>query len=61
MSDTANVSAEKAERRRKGFLLFAVAVVIAAIAYGAWWLREKVVPFLVRHRSHLRESVCVHD
>ncbi|HEX2759323.1 MAG TPA: hypothetical protein VHM27_02370, partial [Rhizomicrobium sp.] len=31
-------SAQKAERRRKGFLLFGVVVVIGALAYGAWWL-----------------------
>jgi len=31
-------SAQKAERRRKGFLLFGVVVVTGALAYGAWWL-----------------------
>ena len=31
-------SAQKAERRRKGFLLFGVIVVIGALAYGGWWL-----------------------
>jgi membrane fusion protein (multidrug efflux system) len=31
-------SAEKAERRRKGFLLFGAVVVVGALAYGAWWL-----------------------
>jgi membrane fusion protein (multidrug efflux system) len=36
MSDI--TSAQKAERRRKGFLLFGVVVVIGALAYGAWWL-----------------------
>ncbi len=31
-------SAQKAERRRKGFLLFGVVVVVGGLAYGAWWL-----------------------
>ena len=31
-------SAQKAERRRKGFLLFGVIVVVGTLAYGAWWL-----------------------
>jgi membrane fusion protein (multidrug efflux system) len=31
-------SAEKAERRRKGFLLFGVVVVVGGLAYGAWWI-----------------------
>lgn len=35
MSDIS--SAQKAERRRKGFLLFGVIVVVGALAYGAWW------------------------
>jgi membrane fusion protein, multidrug efflux system len=33
-------STEKGERRRKGFLIFGFAVVIAGLAYGAWWLLE---------------------
>jgi membrane fusion protein (multidrug efflux system) len=36
MSDI--TSAQKAERRRKGFLLFGVVVAVGALAYGAWWL-----------------------
>jgi membrane fusion protein (multidrug efflux system) len=31
-------SAQKAERRRKGFLLFGAIVVVGTLAYGAWWL-----------------------
>jgi membrane fusion protein (multidrug efflux system) len=36
MSDTAQV--QRIEVRRKGFILFGVAVVIAGLLYGAWWL-----------------------
>jgi membrane fusion protein (multidrug efflux system) len=31
-------SAQKAERRRNGFLLFGAVIVVASLAYGAWWL-----------------------
>ena len=41
MSDIADASAQtrlqKAERRRKGFLVFGCAVALAALLYGAWW------------------------
>jgi multidrug resistance efflux pump len=41
MSDIADASAQtrlqKAERRRKGFLVFSCAVALAALLYGAWW------------------------
>ena len=40
MSDSTDMRAARAERRRKGFLLFGAAMVIAALAYGAWWLFE---------------------
>ena len=36
MSD-AGTGARKAELRRTGFLWFGVAVVLAALVYGAWW------------------------
>ena len=45
MSDSAQTRAEKnraektrAERRRKGFLLMGVALLLAALAWGLWWL-----------------------
>jgi len=40
MSDITNAerSAQRAERRRKGFMLFGSIVVVGALAYGAWWL-----------------------
>jgi membrane fusion protein (multidrug efflux system) len=38
MSDITGTRAQMAERRRKGFLLFAGAILIAAVIYGAWWL-----------------------
>jgi membrane fusion protein, multidrug efflux system len=38
MSDILDARAEMAERRRKGFLLFGAAIVIAALVYGIWWL-----------------------
>ena len=38
MSDIADTRLLKAERRRKGFILFGAAVVLAALIYGAWWL-----------------------
>jgi len=37
MSDSTQI---RAERRRKGFLLFGAAVVLAGLAYGGWWLFE---------------------
>ncbi|HEX4272141.1 MAG TPA: HlyD family efflux transporter periplasmic adaptor subunit [Rhizomicrobium sp.] len=40
MSDSTDMRAERAMRRRKGFLLFGAAVVIAGLLYGAWWLFE---------------------
>jgi membrane fusion protein (multidrug efflux system) len=38
MSDISELRASRAERRRKGFLLFGAVIVIAALAYGGWWL-----------------------
>ena len=38
MSDIYDDRAQMAERRRKGFLLFGAAIVIAALVYGIWWL-----------------------
>ena len=39
MSDIAiAATAQRAERRRKGFVLFGVVVVLGALAYSAWWL-----------------------
>jgi membrane fusion protein (multidrug efflux system) len=38
MSDISAVSAQRAERRRKGFLLFGAVVILAGLAYGGWWL-----------------------
>ncbi len=40
MSDSTDIRAAKAERRRKGFLIFGAVIVIAGLAYGAWWLLE---------------------
>jgi membrane fusion protein, multidrug efflux system len=40
MSDSTDIRAGRTERRRKGFLLFGAAIVIAGLAYGAWWLFE---------------------
>jgi membrane fusion protein (multidrug efflux system) len=37
MSDVAAARARKAEMRRKGFLWFGLAVLLAAAIYGAWW------------------------
>src|SRR5579883_3487346 len=37
MSDTSETRLRKAELRRKGFLLFGIAVLVAALAYGGWW------------------------
>ncbi len=38
MSDMTADSAQRAERRRTGFLVFGVVVVLAALVYGGWWL-----------------------
>jgi membrane fusion protein (multidrug efflux system) len=38
MSDIADTRTIRAERRRKGFLLFGAAIVLAAAIYGLWWL-----------------------
>jgi membrane fusion protein (multidrug efflux system) len=39
MSDIAEANRErKVQRRRQGFLLFGAVVLVAAMAYGAWWL-----------------------
>jgi membrane fusion protein (multidrug efflux system) len=38
MSDITDARAQMAERRRKVFLLFGGAIVLAALIYGAWWL-----------------------
>ncbi|HVW73883.1 MAG TPA: HlyD family efflux transporter periplasmic adaptor subunit [Rhizomicrobium sp.] len=40
MSDSTDMRAERAMRRRKGFLLFGAAIIIAGLLYGAWWLFE---------------------
>jgi membrane fusion protein (multidrug efflux system) len=40
MSDSTDMRATRAMRRRKGFLLFGTAVMIAGLGYGAWWLFE---------------------
>ena len=41
MSDIADASPERrlqrAERRRKGFMLFGIVLVLAALVWGAWW------------------------
>jgi membrane fusion protein (multidrug efflux system) len=37
MSDRTADSAQRAERRRTGFLVFGVVVVLAALVYGGWW------------------------
>ena len=38
MSDILDARAQMAERRRKGFLLFGAAILVAALVYGIWWL-----------------------
>lgn len=38
MSDITDARLLRAERRRKGFLAFGAAIVVAALLYGAWWL-----------------------
>jgi membrane fusion protein (multidrug efflux system) len=40
MSDSTDMRAERAQRRRKGFLIFGAILVIAGLAYGAWYLIE---------------------
>jgi membrane fusion protein (multidrug efflux system) len=40
MSDSTDIRAERAARRRKGFLVFGAVIVIAGLAYGGWWLFE---------------------
>ena len=40
MSDSTDIRAERAMRRRKGFLIFGAVIVIAGMAYGAWYLIE---------------------
>ena len=38
MSDISQNRTLKAERRRKGFFLFAIAAAVLALLYGGWWL-----------------------
>jgi len=38
MSDITDARIQRAERRRKGFILFGAGIVILALLYGAWWL-----------------------
>jgi membrane fusion protein (multidrug efflux system) len=38
MSDIADARLLRAERRRKGFLVFGAAIIVVALLYGAWWL-----------------------
>src|SRR5882724_7285538 len=38
MSDIADARARRSEVRRKGFILFAIAVAVLGLLYGAWWL-----------------------
>src|ERR1700712_748228 len=38
MSDISQTRMQNAMRRRKGFLLFAVAAIVLALLYGGWWL-----------------------
>jgi membrane fusion protein, multidrug efflux system len=38
MSDIIDARAQRAENRRKGFILFGAAIVLLALLYGAWWL-----------------------
>lgn len=40
MSESTDIRAANAERRRRGFLLIGAAILIAGLAYGAWWLFE---------------------
>jgi membrane fusion protein (multidrug efflux system) len=38
MSDITDARLLRAERRRKGFMLFGAAIALVALLYGAWWL-----------------------
>jgi len=38
MSDSTDMRAGRAHRRRRGFLLFGAAIAVAGLVYGAWWL-----------------------
>jgi membrane fusion protein (multidrug efflux system) len=38
MSDITDARLLRAERRRKGFMLFGAVIVLLALLYGAWWL-----------------------
>jgi len=38
MSDISDARLLKAERRRKGFVLFGAVILVAALPYGGWWL-----------------------
>jgi len=38
MSDIAQTRTQNAQRRRKGFLLFAISAALLALLYGSWWL-----------------------
>ncbi|HEX4027407.1 MAG TPA: HlyD family efflux transporter periplasmic adaptor subunit [Rhizomicrobium sp.] len=40
MSDSTDIRAMRAMRRRKGFLLFGAAIILAGLAYAGWWLFE---------------------
>ena len=40
MSDSTDMRAARARRRRRGFLLFGTAIVVTGLVYGAWWLFE---------------------
>ena len=40
MSDSTDIRAARAARRRTGFLLFGAVILLAGLAYGAWWLFE---------------------
>src|SRR6201996_6725166 len=40
MSDSTDMRAQRAQRRRKGFLIFGAVMVIAGLGYGAWYLIE---------------------
>ena len=38
MSDITDIRASNGERRRKGFILFGAAILVAGCVYGGWWL-----------------------
>jgi membrane fusion protein (multidrug efflux system) len=38
MSDITDARLLRAERRRKGFLVFGAAIIVVALLYGGWWL-----------------------